>query len=98
MKSTKQPLVEYAEDSRSPCGERGLKCVSYDYLAGCDGRSPCGERGLKCQQEARQPQTNRRSPCGERGLKCPPLALPGMASRSLPVRGAWIEISATRKP
>ena len=33
-----------------------------------------------------------RSPCGERGLKCPAAPRHGLRSRSLPVRGAWIEI------
>ena len=35
------------EKRRSPCGERGLKCVKRGcILPGCS-RSPCGERGLK---------------------------------------------------
>ena len=34
--------------SRSPCGERGLKCADcHAVVIGVDGRSPCGERGLK---------------------------------------------------
>ena len=35
-------------EGRSPCGERGLKCLQ-SAIAGCPHfrRSPCGERGLK---------------------------------------------------
>ena len=36
--------------------------------------------------------SERRSPCGERGLKCPPRGGVRVLCRSLPVRGAWIEI------
>ena len=32
---------------RSPCGERGLKCRSYQKQKQTESRSPCGERGLK---------------------------------------------------
>ena len=62
-------------------------------------RSPCGERGLKCQtckQSRGRPRC--RSPCGERGLKCLVDALPLPPRPSLPVRGAWIEISAPNAP
>ena len=38
----------------------------------------------------------RRSPCGERGLKFVALPNPFSLSRSLPVRGAWIEIFQLR--
>ena len=34
----------------------------------------------------------RRSPCGERGLKLESGADKNRAARSLPLRGAWIEI------
>ena len=35
--------------SRSPCGERGLKCgVKGALRTEIARRSPCGERGLKC--------------------------------------------------
>ena len=34
----------------------------------------------------------RRSPCGERGLKCPCVKIVCEVLRSLPVRGAWIEM------
>ena len=34
--------------SRSPCGERGLKCVRLEKCGSNWCRSPCGERGLKC--------------------------------------------------
>ena len=58
-------------------------------------RSPCGERGLKsangclCRSARRS-----RSPCGERGLKSAVSEFQAAAHKaSLPVRGAWIEIS-----
>ena len=35
----------------------------------------------------------RRSPCGERGLKCVPAARRRAFRQSLPVRGAWVEIT-----
>ena len=38
--------------SRSPCGERGLKCLDVLRLNGENRRSPCGERGLKLRQPA----------------------------------------------
>ena len=61
------------------------------------GRSPCGERGLKFVPGNFIFGDLRRSPCGERGLKfhrAPPIMfmLP-----SLPVRGAWIEITPCRR-
>ena len=67
----------------------------YDWgLRNDDRRSPCGERGLKYQITENASGMECRSPCGERGLKCflgDGTALP---CRSLPVRGAWIEISS----
>ena len=57
-------------------------------------RSPCGERGLKfdCVRRRCKPQ-RRRSPCGERGLKCNDAPTRDWLAVSLPVRGAWIEIT-----
>ena len=56
-------------------------------------RSPCGERGLKyAQRHQAHPSAWRRSPCGERGLKYPPLCYHFSRRKSLPVRGAWIEM------
>ena len=57
-------------------------------------RSPCGERGLKFRWSASCHRIERRSPCGERGLKYPRLVAQPAKGASLPVRGAWIEISA----
>ena len=57
------------------------------------GRSPCGERGLKCAVDGSVGDLRGRSPCGERGLKWKNAAKYGIDSRSLPVRGAWVEIS-----
>ena len=56
------------------------------------GRSPCGERGLKYHQEGDEGGGHRRSPCGERGLKFLLHRKAQCTTRSLPVRGAWIEI------
>ena len=56
-------------------------------------RSPCGERGLKfCKHLPLFFQHLRRSPCGERGLKFGEEAVAQGVRRSLPVRGAWIEM------
>ena len=57
------------------------------------GRSPCGERGLKFAGVRPSVQCRRsRSPCGERGLKSAPCGSICRGRRSLPVRGAWVEI------
>ena len=37
----------HAITSRSPCGERGLKCLLLETFDSLLRRSPCGERGLK---------------------------------------------------
>ena len=60
------------------------------------GRSPCGERGLKFPHLAGNDKNASRSPCGERGLKLDLLRRWPTRSRSLPVRGAWIEIGSWR--
>ena len=57
------------------------------------GRSPCGERGLKCGVRGGVAADVRRSPCGERGLKSESRLPANWACPSLPVRGAWIEMS-----
>ena len=79
--------------SRSPHGERGLKCVVGVKCRGLNGRSPHGERGLKfgvwlesyafiaC-----------RSPHGERGLKYERGRQAACPRRSLSSRRAWIEM------
>ena len=66
--------------------------VVMDKLDRLCGRSPHGERGLKFPWNHLQHKTSSRSPHGERGLKsgcCPP---DQTWPRSLPTRGAWIEI------
>ncbi len=77
---------------RSPCGERGLKYKrpkkAYHRLS----RSPCGERGLKFALQRLDAIQQRRSPCGERGLKSVVRRSFSCPFRSLPVRGAWVEI------
>ena len=57
--------------SRSPHGERGLKCREAEAERGArHRRSPHGERGLKCRPaRAGSEGPGRRSPHGERGLK-----------------------------
>ena len=83
--------------SRSPCGERGLKCFFALLRSHRFSRSPCGERGLKCGCRSGMQSELRRSPCGERGLKS--LVELGRQRKqllSLPVRGAWIEMSPSR--
>ena len=69
-----------------------MKLGSWDYISeAC--RSPCGERGLKCPSRPRQRNIARRSPCGERGLKCDVVRRVYACHVSLPVRGAWVEMS-----
>ena len=77
---------------RSPCGERGLKWNRPPNPLRLPGRSPCGERGLKCLPRLLDKNLRGRSPCGERGLKCRPCSGRCRRFRSLPVRGAWIEM------
>ena len=55
-------------------------------------RSPCGERGLKWPFPASESPGVGRSPCGERGLKSRCCPMRHTSHRSLPVRGAWVEI------
>ena len=58
-----------------------------------NGRSPCGERGLKlCTMSITGVTLRSRSPCGERGLKFDGMHAQRFNKRSLPVRGAWIEM------
>ena len=62
------------------------------------GRSPSGERGLKCPPWARSAYGDTgRSPSGERGLKFLSGERLNDGSLSLPIRGAWIEISPVRR-
>ena len=62
----------------------------------CSCRSPCGERGLKSFRAFPLNQLSSRSPCGERGLKWRRSDGKGRTRESLPVRGAWIEITTAR--
>ena len=61
-------------------------------------RSPCGERGLKFNigVEDDMQELDSRSPCGERGLKLPLYRIQWSPPRSLPLRGAWIEIQGLK--
>ena len=57
-----------------------------------DRRSPHGERGLKFQRLGGIKPDRGRSPHGERGLKSELAGGGDGPTRSLPSRGAWIEI------
>ena len=58
-------------------------------------RSPSGERGLKWLIiHVKIRGSHRRSPSGERGLKLQSADTRQHAVPSLPIRGAWIEISS----
>ena len=57
-----------------------------------NGRSPYGERGLKFVLAGKGAFIGRRSPHGERGLKLDGVAGIAGLGRSLPSRGATIEI------
>ena len=79
---------------RSPRGERGLKYIR-DLFKSIKlvSRSPRGERGLKYLPVVIAPGVIRgRSPRGERGLKCLWPFGYHTIGKSLPPRGAWIEI------
>ena len=78
---------------RSPCGERGLKFKRTNEIKIRGSRSPCGERGLKLYNLVVLPPFLCRSPCGERGLKFQADNLNILQPKSLPMRGAWIEIA-----
>ena len=116
MKLQKRRIKNNGEKSRSPHGERGLKCmavqtdtinkqslpargawieiVMQDIIAPKFlGRSPHGERGLKYMKYVEWGTHGSRSPHGERGLKCYTTPPDSADRRSLPARGAWIEIS-----
>ena len=58
------------------------------------GRSPHGERGLKSLRVAIVCKSPGRSPHGERGLKFSHELFPVLPGKSLPTRGAWIEIDS----
>ena len=64
-------------------------------FGGCSGRSPHGERGLKYADARYWTCTPGRSPHGERGLKSYNAIRDEKVIRSLPTRGAWIEIRIT---
>ena len=56
------------------------------------GRSPHGERGLKYYFGGISFTEARRSPHGERGLKFSSIEQLPFDEKSLPTRGAWIEM------
>ena len=59
-------------------------------------RSPYGERGLKWRRGRAEGGERGRSPYGERGLKSRGRGVRGGRHRSLPIRGAWVEMTRTR--
>ena len=59
-------------------------------------RSPRGERGLKSVLALLGIVTDRRSPRGERGLKYADSCRLTTGDKSLPSRGAWIEMSPVK--
>ena len=70
-----------------------IEIQSAPTLAALQGsRSPHGERGLKCICRPLCFKKASRSPHGERGLKSSSNLTRLLLSRSLPTRGAWIEI------
>ena len=72
MKYFDEPIPPLRAGCRSPCGERGLKYASLQFVDSVpQRRSPCGERGLKSRPALVRRGDLRRSPCGERGLKWP---------------------------
>ena len=83
-----RPLIT----SRSPHGERGLKWTRFESKRLTKRRSPHGERGLKFRCSGRVRAEKGRSPHGERGLKLAEFERDLVKERSLPSRGAWIEI------
>ena len=64
-------------------------------LQGTRSRSPRGERGLKFDVQIGADYIASRSPRGERGLKSTRRGKAPRRPRSLPSRGAWIEIMGT---
>ena len=84
--------VSAGKEGRSPYGERGLKSGLLHHFPIQPRRSPYGERGLKFVPGKRATKTRRRSPYGERGLKYTQGDREEVQAKSLPVRGAWIEI------
>ena len=82
--------------SRSPHGERGLKCRPHANHHPQTSRSPHGERGLKYHRPCRQARPMRRSPHGERGLKSQLVEDLRICRVSLSSWRAWIEMPDCR--
>ena len=71
-----------------------MKCLLSGHKTTIGGRrSPCGERGLKLSLCLKYIIPFGRSPCGERGLKYVKHSFHLKTEKSLPMRGAWIEMS-----
>ena len=95
LKLRGDPRTDRLRHRRSPSGERGLKSGHHQRDQRPDRRrSPSGERGLKSCRPMRPRSGVGRSPSGERGLKSRVLYVVLQFHTSLPIRGAWIEISS----
>ena len=71
MKWTVEEGVRQIRSSRSPCGERGLKCKEMKALIDLMESLPVRGAWIEMCREGKYPaRSHRRSPCGERGLKC----------------------------
>ena len=80
---------------RSPCGERGLKCMNFNFSQGFMTSLPVRGAWIEISTATLPSAESCRSPCGERGLKFCTMTIKGATLQSLPVRGAWIEIATT---
>ena len=79
--------------SRSPCGERGLKCAAERRrLHPRDRRSPCGERGLKSGPGLARKFRAASLPVRGAWIEIKSRRAHARKGKSLPVRGAWIEM------
>ena len=79
-----------------PVRERGLKCVGKLLLERVALSLPVRERGLKFPgHKSTGYESCCRSPCGERGLKFDLNDVAENPEKSLPVRGAWVEIASS---
>ena len=79
--------------SRSPHGERGLKCmgIHHRYFR-FESLPPRGAWIEIAGEGLANNYMASRSPHGERGLKCDAYGMISEVAGSLPPRGAWIEI------
>ena len=77
---------------RSPCGERGLKCIKSSSIFWLVCRSPCGERGLKSRIITIFITRIMSLPMRGAWIEIHFGVVSPDSRLSLPMRGAWIEI------